>query len=132
MAVFVGSIFRAEGLGKVQRFPAARQPVRRPVDRPTGAIAAGCRRALESRRLAGTAALWRPSMKNVQHSRKPQKRRRTTMTHARPDVPQPDPIVHDQPGDVPQVPCADELDEHKPGSPYGNQTVVDADSAQPA
>ena len=41
-------------------------------------------------------------------------------------------IVHDQPGDVPQVPCADELDEHKPGSPYGNQTVVDADSAQPA
>jgi len=132
MAVFVGSIFRAEGQGKVQRFPAARQPVRRPVDRPAGAIAAGCRRALESRRLAGTAALWRPSMKNVQHSRKPQKRRRTTMTHARPDVPQPDPIVHDQPGDVPQVPCADELDEHKPGSPYGNQTVVDADSAQPA
>jgi hypothetical protein len=64
----------------------------------------------------------------------PQQRfiRRMTMTHARPDVPQPDPIVHDQPGDVPQVPCAEELDEHKPGSPYGNQTVVDADSPQPA
>lgn len=43
------------------------------------------------------------------------------MTHARPDVPQPDPIVHDQPGDVPQVPCADELDEHKPGSPMATR-----------
>lgn len=55
---------------------------------------------------------------------------RTTVTHVRPDVPQPDPIVHDKPGDVPQVPCADELDEHKPGAPYGNQTVADTDDPQ--
>lgn len=54
------------------------------------------------------------------------------MTHARPDMPQPDPIVHDKPGDVPQVPCADELYEHKPGSPYGNQSVVDTDDPQPS
>ncbi|MBU0562013.1 MAG: hypothetical protein KJ945_01180 [Gammaproteobacteria bacterium] len=52
------------------------------------------------------------------------------MTHVRSDVPQPDPIVHDKPGDVPQVPCAEELDEHKPGAPYGNQTVADTDDPQ--
>ena len=52
------------------------------------------------------------------------------MTHVRPDVPQPDPIVHDKPGDVPQVPCAEELDEHKPGAPYGNQTEADTDDPQ--
>ncbi|MBA1274078.1 hypothetical protein [Stutzerimonas azotifigens] len=48
------------------------------------------------------------------------------MIHARLDIPQPDPIVHDQPGDLPQVPCADELDEFfKPGTLYGGQVVAD-------
>lgn len=48
-------------------------------------------------------------------------------THARPDVPQPDPIVHDKPGDVPHVPCPDELDDYKPGPVQGGQTVADED-----
>ena len=47
--------------------------------------------------------------------------------HARPDVPQPDPVVHDKPGDVPQVPCPDELDDYRSGTPYGGQTVADDD-----
>jgi len=46
-------------------------------------------------------------------------------THARPDVPQPDPIVHDKPGDVPHVPCPDELDDYKPGPLQGGQTAAD-------
>jgi len=45
--------------------------------------------------------------------------------HARPDVPQPDPVVHDKPGDLVQVPCPDDLDVYKPGTPYGGQTVAD-------
>ncbi|MCF6757223.1 hypothetical protein D3P44_009260 [Stutzerimonas balearica] len=49
------------------------------------------------------------------------------MTHPRPDVPQPDPVLHDKPGDIPQVPCADELDDYKPGTPYGNQSISDPD-----
>lgn len=50
----------------------------------------------------------------------------TAMTpHARPDVPQPDPIVHDKPGDLVQVPCPDDIDDYKPGTPYGGQTVAD-------
>ncbi len=45
--------------------------------------------------------------------------------HARPDVPQPDPVVHDKPGDLPQVPCPDDLDDYKPGTPFGGQAVAD-------
>lgn len=46
-------------------------------------------------------------------------------THARPDVPQPDPVVHDKAGDVPHVPCPDELDDYKPGPIQGGQTPAD-------
>ncbi|MCF7202407.1 hypothetical protein [Pseudomonas oligotrophica] len=49
------------------------------------------------------------------------------MTHSRPDVPQPDPVLQDKPGDLPQVPCADELEDFKPGAPYGKQSVADPD-----
>ena len=46
-------------------------------------------------------------------------------SHARPDVPQPDPVVHDRPGDVPQAPCPDEVDDQAPGVPHADQTVAD-------
>jgi hypothetical protein len=49
----------------------------------------------------------------------------TMNTHARPDVPQPDPVVHDKPGDLPHVPCPDELDDYKPGAVQGGQTTAD-------
>ena len=48
-----------------------------------------------------------------------------TTNHARPDIPKPDPIVHDQPGDVPQLPCPGELEEPTPGVPHADQTVAD-------
>lgn len=47
------------------------------------------------------------------------------MSHARPDVPQPDPIVHDRPGDVPQVPCTDELDDPGPSADAARQPVAE-------
>lgn len=46
-------------------------------------------------------------------------------THARPDMPHPDPIVHDQPGDVPLVPCPGEREDIKPGVPHADQDVAD-------
>ncbi|MBB3101780.1 hypothetical protein [Azomonas macrocytogenes] len=46
-------------------------------------------------------------------------------SHARPDVPQPDPIVHDKPGDLRQVPCPGEADDSVPGVPHADQTVAD-------
>lgn len=46
-------------------------------------------------------------------------------SHARPDVPQPDPVVHDKPGDVPQVPCPDESEDYHPGTPHADPTVAD-------
>lgn len=48
-----------------------------------------------------------------------------TSSHARPDVPLPDPVVHDHPGDLPQVPCPGEQDEPAPGGPHADQTVAD-------
>jgi len=87
------------------------------------------RQRREQRRLAGTSPTSADQCRTAANA-KLANTRRTTMTHVRPDVPQPDPIVHDKPGDVPQVPCAEELDEHKPGAPYGNQTVADTDDPQ--
>ncbi len=49
------------------------------------------------------------------------------MNHARPDIPQPDPVVHDHAGDTPQVPCPDDLEELKPTCPFGKQPVAEAE-----
>lgn len=49
------------------------------------------------------------------------------MTHARPDIPQPDPIVHDRPGDLPQVPCPDDEDDDGPTSVGAKKPVAEAE-----
>lgn len=45
--------------------------------------------------------------------------------HARPDIPQPDPVVRDRPGDLPPLPCADDRDDFDSGTPQAAQQSAD-------
>ncbi len=40
------------------------------------------------------------------------------MSHSRPDLPQPDPVIRDLPGDLPLTPCPDERELPAPGVPH--------------
>ncbi|WP_168190954.1 hypothetical protein [Pseudomonas sp. PIC25] len=48
------------------------------------------------------------------------------MSQHRPDVPQPDPVVHDNPGDVPLVPEYEPLDD-QPGVPLVGEKIPDSE-----